>query len=589
MLDQNELYDLSVLFEVGFLCDRVVRSILNSSFGLMPLGREIIEDALTFLKIVRSFRENFPPKTFDEAKPIYLAIYRLALLAYSGLNEKSFTIEISAMIEKLESLEKNTSQDLIGIANFFNKISKKTLEESSKFFKKFEPPNEFINAEKIIEFVIEKILSQNRLLTRLRSEEFPTDAQEKAILLLLKIGSILYTKLFSLLEELKSAHKLPFENREQLSKVIEITAKRYDYITELILVIIKLIESSCIRNYPLGIFFTLENVLNLFQKNVLLIVTVSNENSFSYINLLDVLKDLLKNALEKAEVKKLEEECPQCILLFNHPVFDKDNVLLHCLIANPLGNYLIDCHGLLEKIMKKEVFSKLLLNLPNNFNSKEDELERVSLVEQTLKKIKNWIISISSDLLAIHTFGPSYLFAFFKHIFYTGTYKFTAPLKNRLKVMLEEIKNLEYTKNIQISKEIEKFEKHIEDEAGCTNSELTITFIIPKIKEEIRKLTIGKQYTLQIFEEEVPFLISLILNFIPPNEILDFRNKTSRPANIISILNAGWLLTTTQIDKVYQMLNAKTLEEKSQVNIKLNRLIQKAIELSEIHRKMREA
>nr|MDO8080652.1 hypothetical protein [Candidatus Freyarchaeota archaeon] len=589
MMDQNELRELSILFEIGFLSDKVVKSILSFASGLLPINEEVLKEALTFLEMVKRARNNFPPKTIEEDTFIHLIIYRLALFAYSGVDGENFMVQISTMIEKLERLivEKNTNDEaLSNIVNFFSKTSKKTLEESSKFFEEFESCKEFVNAKKLIEFEMEKILLQNRLLSRLRSEEFPTDAQEKAINLLLKTSSMLYTKLVSLLEELESADKLPHEGREQLSQIIETTGERYNHITEIILKITKFIEASNIRNFPLGTFYTLENVINTFHKNVLLIVSVSGESSFSYMDLLVILKDLLKNALDKEEINKLEEDCPQCILLFNLPVFEKENVLLHCLIANPIGNYIIECYRLFQKIVKSEEFSKFL-QFPQSINFPdftENELDSVRIVEQTLGKIRNWITSISSDLLAIHTFGPSYLFAFFKHIFYTNTYKLSTPLKSRLKVMVEEIKQLNYTKNVQISKEIEKLEKYIEDETCYAKNE--ISDLIPKIKEEIRKLTTGKRYTLQIFEEEVPFLVSLILYLIPPNEILDFRNKTSRPARIISILNAGWLLTSTQINKVYQMLNAKTPEEKSQVDIKLNRLIQKSIELSEIHRKM---
>jgi hypothetical protein len=589
MLDQNELYELSALFEVGFLCDRIVKSILNYSSGLLPINGEVLKEALTFLKTVKNVKDNFPPKTLDEATFKHLSIYRLALLACSGLDEKSFIIEISAMKEKLESLEKNTGEeDLNNIITFFFKISKKTLEEINKLFKSSESCKEFVNAKKLIEFEIEKILSQSRLLCQLRSEAFPTVAQDKAISLLLKICSMLYAKLFSLLEELESADKLLPESKARLFQIIETTGERYDYITELLLKIIKLLEASNTRSLPLGIFYTLENVIDLFQKNVLLIVSISDENTFSYINLLVVLKDLLKNALDEEEIKKMEEAFPQCILLFTLPVFEKENVLLHCLIANPICNYIVEHYGIILKIMKTE-FSKLI-QLPPSIsfpNFTENEFEKVRLVEQKLEKIKKWINSISSDLLAIHTFGPSYIFAFFKHIYFTKPYKLNIPLKSRLKVMVEEIKHLNYTKDVQISKEIEKLEKYTEDEIDYTNTE--ILELIPKIKEEIRKLTTGKRYTLQTFEEEIPFLVSLISYLIPPNEILDFKNKTSRPAKIISILNASWLLILTQIDKVYQTLNAKTPEEKSQVDIKINRLIQKSIELSEIHRKMREA
>ncbi|MFB0560619.1 MAG: hypothetical protein ACETWM_05240 [Candidatus Lokiarchaeia archaeon] len=495
------------------------------------------------------------------------------------------------MIEKLERIlvKKNVNEkDFNNIINFFSKISKKTLEESYKFFKEFKASEEYFNARKTIEFEIEKILSQNRVLSRLQSEEFPTDAQKKVIKLLLKTSSMLYIKLISLLEELENADKLPFESREQLSHLIETNAERFNHLISFICKITEFIEASNIRHFPLGIFYTIKNVIKAFQKDANLIVSFSGENIFSYTDLLITLKNILKNALDKEEIKKLEAAFPQCILLFNLPLLGKENILLQCLIANQIGNYMVEDYGLFLQIMKEENFSNFLQfsESPSFKNFRKKELERIIIVEQNLGKIKNWIVTVASDLFAIHTFGPSYLFAFFKYIFYTNANKLSVPIRSRLKIMLEEIKQLNYTKNVEIKNEIEKLEKFTKDETNSTRKE-TLDLIL-KVKDEIKKLTKGKRFTQKIFEEEVPFLISSISNFIPPNEILDFKNKTSRPARIISILNAGWLLKLTQISKIYQLLNAQTREEKSQVDIKLNGLIQKSIELCEIHRKMKE-
>ncbi len=591
MMDQNELSALSILFQIGFLSDKIVKTIFSSTLRLIQIDEEVLKEALKFLEIVKSVKENFPPKIIEEDTSMNLVIYRLTLSAFSDFDEKTFMFEISTMIEKLERIivKKNINEkDLDNIINFFSKISKNTLEESYKFFKEFKPSEENVNARKTIEFEIEKILSQNRVLSRLQSEEFPTDAQEKAIKLLLKTSSMLYRKLISLLEELGNADKLPFESREQLSQFIETNAERYNHLISFICKITEFIEASNIRRFPLGIFYTLENVIKTFQKDAHLIVSLSGENNFSYIDLLITLKAILKTALDKEEIKKFEEASPQCILLFNLPLLGKENILLQCLIANQIGNYIIERYRLFLKIMKKENFSNFLQLSPSSDfrNFKKQELEIVILVEQTLGKIKNWIVTIASDLLAIHTFGPSYLFAFFKYIFYTNAYKLSVPLKSRLKIMLEEIKQLNYTKNVEIRNEIEKLEEYAEHETSGKKKE--ILELIPKVKEKIEELAKDKSYTQQMFEEEVPFLISSISNLIPPNEILDFKNKTSRPARTISILNAGWLLKLTQINKIHQLLNAKTREEKSQVDIKLNGLIQKSIELCEIHRKMKE-
>ncbi|MGQ9720219.1 MAG: hypothetical protein ACUVXA_02730 [Candidatus Jordarchaeum sp.] len=590
MMDQNELSKLSILFEIGFLSDKIVKSIYSSKFKSFPLDEEVLKEALKLLKMVKKSKENFPPRVVEEGIIKNLIIHRLALFALSNFDEKTFTTEISTMIKVLESMiiKNNINEkDLNLIINFFSRIGRKTLEESNKYFKTFEYLKECVDARKAIEFEIEKILSQKRVLSRLQSEEFPTDAQEKAINLLLKTSSILYRALISMLEELEFINELPLESREQSSRMIETITERYSYLISFICKIIEFIEASSIRHFPPSTSYILENVIKKFQGDVHLIVSLKGENIFSYINLLATLKVILKNALDKEEMKNLDEDSPQHILLFLLPLLGKENILLNCLIANQIGNYIVEHNKIFPDIIKNEILSNFYkIPQPNNIlKFRENELESVLNVEQALESIKFWIIIIASDLLAIHMFGPSYLFAFSKYIFHANTLRLRVPLKTRLKIMLEEIKKSNYIKNEEIRKEIEKLEEYAKYETSGIEKKLLD--LIPKLKMKIENLTKGKKYSIQIFEEEVPFLVSSLLNFIPPNEILDFKNKISRPARIISILNAGWILKLTQIDNVYQLLNAKTREEKSQVDIKLNSLIQKSIELSEIHRKMK--
>ncbi|MEM2134312.1 MAG: hypothetical protein Q6366_010600 [Candidatus Freyarchaeota archaeon] len=589
-MSQDELSELLILFETGFLSDKIVKALFYYKVGLQKIDEEILREALIFLRAVEKAKDNFPPIIIEKDTYFNLIIYRLALSTYSELEEKNLITEIAEMREELEAIisRKSINEKLESVVKFFNKISEKTLEEGDNFFKSLECHKHYINDKRAIELAIERILSQEHLLERLRAEEFPTNTQEKVISLLLKISSKIYRNLASLSEENVDLIKLPPELQEQLTQILQINAERYNQLISFTYKISELLEVSNIRHFPLGVHYVLESIISDFQKDALIIVSLSSESNLSYLDLPTILGTILKYALDKEEMVKLRDDMCQRILIFNIPKLERDNLFLHSSIANRISSYLLEYYETFPKIASSKNFSDFVSFL-SSFNLKDlkkQEIEKVRIAEQSLKKIKNWITTVASDLLSTHIFGPSYMFSFFKYTFNTNNQESEVPLKSRLKIIIEEMKQLNYTRNVEIGKEIEKIEKYTIDDSLANKEALSL---ISKIKEEIKKITEGKRYTLELFEEEVPFLISSISNLIPPNEILDFKRKTSHPAKIISILNASWLLKLSHINEVYKLLNAKTSKEKSQVDIKLDSLIQKSIELSEIHRRMRES
>ncbi|MBS7249751.1 MAG: hypothetical protein KIH08_04035 [Candidatus Freyarchaeota archaeon] len=588
MMSQDELSELLILFETGFLSDKIVKALFYYTVGLKKIDEEILREALIFLRAVEKAKDNFPPIIIEKDTYFNLIIYQLVLSTYSELEEKNLITEIAEMREKLEAIisRKSINEKLDGVFKFFNKISEKTLEKGNNFFKSLECHKHYVNDKRAIELAIERILSQEHLLERLRAEEFPTNTQEKVISLLLKISSNIYRKLAYLSEENVDLIKLPPELQEQLTQILQINAERYNQLISFTYKISELLEASNIRHFPLGVHYALESIISDFQKDALIIVSLSNESNLSYLDLPTILGTILKYALDKEEMVKFRDDMCQHILIFNIPKLERDNLFLHSSIANRIGSYLLEYYDAFLKIVSSKNFSDFASFLsPFNLEDLEkQEIEKVRIAEQYLKKIKNWITTVASDLLLTQIFGPSYMFSFFKYTFDTDNQESEVPLKSRLKIIIEEMKQLNYIRNVEIRKEIEKIEKYAIYDSFANKEVLNL---ISKIKEEIKKITEGKRYTLELFEEEVPFLISSISNLIPPNEILDFKRRTSRPAKIISILNASWLLKLSHINEVYKLLNAKTSKEKSQVDIKLDSLIQKSIELSEIHRRMR--
>lgn len=92
--------------------------------------------------------------------------------------------------------------------------------------------------------------------------------------------------------------------------------------------------------------------------------------------------------------------------------------------------------------------------------------------------------------------------------------------------------------------------------------------------------------------KEIIELMSLMKNYVTPNEIITDRKKPlSRPANIISILNASWLFYLFNINIHYKLLleddEKEDPESRAKVLQRLNNLTLKGIELSKIHERIK--
>jgi hypothetical protein len=93
----------------------------------------------------------------------------------------------------------------------------------------------------------------------------------------------------------------------------------------------------------------------------------------------------------------------------------------------------------------------------------------------------------------------------------------------------------------------------------------------------------GSEYTAKEYSEKVPTLCDLIVNIIPPNEVVDFKKKETTNTDVVSILNAGWEVYLSHMDdfaKNYLKLTYQA--NKLKCDKELNELLLKAIELNEI-------
>lgn len=249
------------------------------------------------------------------------------------------------------------------------------------------------------------------------------------------------------------------------------------------------------------------------------------------------------------------------------------------------------------------------------------------------KKTKAWVKEIISDKIGLKIFGLPYFFAYIDLIFLTNPKSLGdedhPPNWLRLQYLVNELRKkrnwetletklvLEETLNGTVKQnnigekiiEIIKFlERHFM-EVDLSNEDpfnkvILKEIIIPDILEkkiddalkELVKSNKIKEFSYIENFKKISVLIQLLRRYITPNEIIDIGEQDTYPTNILNIINAGWFFLLFQMNYHFKIFNMKEENystdkeiqmKRMDVHQKLNNLILKAIELSNIHQKFK--
>ena len=110
---------------------------------------------------------------------------------------------------------------------------------------------------------------------------------------------------------------------------------------------------------------------------------------------------------------------------------------------------------------------------------------------------------------------------------------------------------------------------------------------IEEAKEQLKDTQVG--FTPEIFDRDVPLLWERLRNLMPPNDLQMNAIESVEPADVMSILNAGWSFKLLHMEELHRVLGVKTAEDRFEANQVLNRLLTKGIELSRIASQWKEA
>ncbi len=209
------------------------------------------------------------------------------------------------------------------------------------------------------------------------------------------------------------------------------------------------------------------------------------------------------------------------------------------------------------------------LTLETIYSPHEIERETKEICSNILEK---WLSEIVADLLATSIFGPAYFFSLADFSLSLGImdqHSDSHPSSRfRLKMMLEVLRNLGYMDDHKgngrvVYLELEKWQSYLgvdvspicvpsEYKPYCEIAELkvlaTSTMIITKVAGVIQ----NESYDAATFKTKVPKLVELLDNGISPAEIKEKERIT--PADLSSILNAGYIFFLTHLDHIYSIL-----------------------------------
>ncbi|MEM4446505.1 MAG: hypothetical protein QW461_04300 [Candidatus Jordarchaeales archaeon] len=301
---------------------------------------------------------------------------------------------------------------------------------------------------------------------------------------------------------------------------------------QLLYALVEKIERSSTQYTPLSAVYLVEYLAERIEKKLIPIVCFQSSTT-SHICLSDLIA--LSSSIAPSESQELEED----VIFLSLPYSLKNDPLSYCIASREFALYLLKSGNHLETVSPK--------GLPGE------------------------LVSVAADRLAALMFGPAYLFSLLSSKS-PSTPEGNLRLQGVVFLLVEE----GYCESRFLAPLLPPL-----GEMSPAKVEL-----FRKIEKDFKETR--AYYPPEIFKSEVPQLVSRILDLLPPNEVI-LPDTTTLPAEIPSIVNAGWIVKKDHMPAFYKLLKAETLEDRHQAKRKLDALIEKAIELSVIHRSLREA
>lgn len=446
------------------------------------------------------------------------------------------------------------------------------------------------------DFVVDKAFKFKQRIEELKSKEYYSDEPKRLIALLDKVVAYVSKSI------------------NEANKDDKILVKRVNLLLSFYHLCLDEIEHIEANNVPVEMLPLFDKILADFKLETTLVFRPSPLYNYSYYPITKVVDEINKSQ-GYAELTKGED-----IAVISFPSSEKNSALLHCSFAHELGHHLNETFSIADEIEPKVLelidkelikqyagkYLKALSKTRTRIGKTEVTLDKFLLEEHVVsqkteefaKIIRKWLDEVVSDIIALHLFGPAFLFAIAEFSIARQDFKKYSeehpPIFIRLKNLMscfDELRLSEHLKDYEHVMQRLQFYREISAET-FESEDLTMSNIENMILErgitnlfEHAKNTINSRLksSKKICDfADVKHAVHSLKNLIPGNEVLN-KDLTSRPIDAVSILNAAWIVRINFIDELYNML-ADT--ERDRVRSILHELTMKSLDLQAFHDKM---
>ncbi len=264
-----------------------------------------------------------------------------------------------------------------------------------------------------------------------------------------------------------------------------------------------------------------------------------------------------------------------------------------------------DFEALVQDLKSRPMFGKGGTLPPVTFGERFTEEELAAGLAHRWTEVRdNWLAEIVSDLLAVRNFGPAYFFALGLWSLPVGVmyrHSDSHPCSRlRLRLMAHELRSMGLTHYSAgalgtARAHFDQWNALLEDPQPTKGefihqlAEWYVDHASRRIREAVRAASPAGSGLTGAGKDDIAYAVRLLRHGVPPAEILQPFSRSLRACGLAAIFNAYFIFQSAHLGDLYELLGAKSDKERREALVKLDKLVLKAVEGSEVKRVWDEA
>jgi hypothetical protein len=357
------------------------------------------------------------------------------------------------------------------------------------------------------------------------------------------------------------------------------------------------IEGSETGSAPPPLVLQLRRLASAIIPGAEVAISVRPELNYSILDVASMIPGVLSQTPLKDSCSML----PPSLFVVTVPRAESSDVLLHCILSHELGHGLYQKYNLASKVLPKiqidqELVKALAAAIVNQLPGTPPLIEvqlRNQFTQHVTGRVSKWTQELCSDAFGIELFGPAYYFSFiyfslaFAHLDQESATH--PPHRLRLRLMGRILRSL-YAESC-FKKPVAEFIAYWESvsEKGITLKDefsrialkgIDQPEVLDSIYAETKSATgASSSYSADRYIDDIAKLEPLLINIIPPGETLE--SGQYKATSMASILNVGWDVFLSALPELRANLPRQDTSSEFQLRQKLQKLLIKALEISE--------